>query len=369
MSDVNEEMKSTAFFAIKSAKERFGQDLDYSTQSITRLENLLGHIYWGFSNHTKDEGENGVIFNTAIIWGSYLGEYMRLIWGGTWVVKGGVDPVISIDSIEFSPISMVYQKITSQPDYSLEDYLMEAKRIIDSTAVVAKQAPPIQTLPVQAQAVPAKSLQAESIDDISELRAEIPVIQADKPRSFDKRILFGLAGVGGILLLTLAFIIVYKIINAGGVPASGLVATSTGSDPAGIGLVVSSTATPTSTDTQTPTVTVLPTYTPRPTDTQTPTNTPNLTETQIAGFTPTETQTPVPATPTRRPTNTRTPTTPTDTHVPSTEIPPSTWTPRPPHRPIHLSRSYCNPVESVLIAYKLVLIHRFPLPQISPALG
>ena len=343
MSDVNEEMKSTAFFAIKSAKERFGQDLDYSTQSITRLENLLGHIYWGFSNHTKDEGENGVIFNTAIIWGSYLGEYMRLIWGGTWVVKGGVDPVISIDSIEFSPISMVYQKITSQPDYSLEDYLMEAKRIIDSTAVVAKQAPPLQTLPVQAQAVPAKSLQAESIDDISELRAEIPVIQADKPRSFDKRLLFGLAGVGGILLLALAFIIVYKIINAGGTPAYGLVPTLTGSDPAGIGLVVSSTATPTSTDTQTPTVTLPPTYTPRPTDTQTPTNTPNLTETQIAGFTPTETQTPVPATPTRRPTNTRTPTTPTDTHVPSTEIPPSTWTPHPPtNTPVPIVLQSCS---------------------------
>ena len=89
MSDVNEEMKSTAYFAIKSAKDRYGQNLDFSAQSIPRLENLLGHIYWGFSNHTKDEGENGVIFNTAIIWGSYLGEYMRLMWGGKWVVKGG----------------------------------------------------------------------------------------------------------------------------------------------------------------------------------------------------------------------------------------------------------------------------------------
>ena len=330
MSDVNEEMKSTAFFAIKSAKERFGQDLDYSTQSITRLENLLGHIYWGFSNHTKDEGENGVIFNTAIIWGSYLGEYMRLIWGGKWIVRGGVDPIISIDNIEFSPISMVYQKITSQPDYSLEGYLMEAKRTIDSTAVVPKPAPPVQAQPVQPQAVEAKSLEAQSIDDIGELRAEIPIILDDKPRTFNKRVLFGLAGVGGILLFTLAFIIVYKLINAGGTPASGLVATSTGSDPAGIGLVISFTATPTLIDTQTPTVSLLPTYTPKPTDTQTPTNTPDLTETLIAGFTPTETQTPVPATPTRLPTNTRTPKTPTDTHIPSTEIPPSTWTPQPP---------------------------------------
>ena len=316
MSDVNEEMKSTAYFAIKSAKERFGQDLDYTTQSIPRLENLLGHIYWGFSNHAKDEGENGVIFNTAIIWGSYLGEYMRLIWGGKWVVKGGVDPIISIDKIEFSPISMIYQKITSQPDYSLEDYLMETKRTIES-AVVHPEPPQQQPQP---QPVP---------DDLRQLQEEVPIIESTIPRRIDKRILFGLAGIGGILVITLAVIIGFKLIKPSGLPAIGLEATVTSSDPAGALEETLASATYSLTDTRTPTVTLFPTYTPRPTDTQIPSNTPDLTKTMIAGFTPTETQTPVPATPTRLPTNTRTPKTPTDTHVPSTEIPPSTWTPRP----------------------------------------
>lgn len=67
MSNINDEMKTTAEYAIKAANQRFKQELDYSDQSIAKLDQILERIYWGFSNHPKDEGEGGVIYNTAII--------------------------------------------------------------------------------------------------------------------------------------------------------------------------------------------------------------------------------------------------------------------------------------------------------------
>src|SRR4030042_3937938 len=100
MSTINDEMKATAEYAIKAAEQRFQQELDYSEQSIATLDNILEQIYWGFSFHPKDEAEGGLIYNTAMIWGSYLGEYLRLKWGGTWTLKGS-DRIISITNIEF----------------------------------------------------------------------------------------------------------------------------------------------------------------------------------------------------------------------------------------------------------------------------
>ncbi len=148
-------------------------------------------------------------------------------------------------------------------------------------------------------------------------------------RSFNKRLLFGLAGIGAILFVTLAVIIGYKIITAGSSSAHGVVPTTTSSDPTNTPGVTAAIIAPITTETQTPTVTLFPTYTPRPSATQVSSKTPNLTETLAAAFTPTGTQTPLPPTPTRTPTRTRTPVTPTDTHIPQTEAPPATITPRP----------------------------------------
>ena len=67
MIDINEEMKTAADTAIKSAKESFGQELDYSEESIEKLDNLLGQIYQSFSNHELDEETSNEILDTAII--------------------------------------------------------------------------------------------------------------------------------------------------------------------------------------------------------------------------------------------------------------------------------------------------------------
>jgi hypothetical protein len=306
MSDVYKEMKTTADYAIKEAKERFRLELDFSEQSISKLEKILDQIYWVFFNHTKGEWEDGAILNTATIWGSYLGEYMRLKWGGTWILKGS-DPLLSIINNEFSPISLVYQMITSHPEYSLENYLNETKSIIYTSVINPQQS-------------------RYPSENISQLIKQISNKQSIKPVIIDKHLLFTLAGIVGLLLITLASIIGYKIIKAGSISVIGSIASATSSNtniPLEKTLV-----TPTPYSTNTPTVTLVPTYTPKPTITPRASYTPYPTYTQIATLTPTETQKPFVPTSSRAPTKSPTsvPYNPTATHIPSTELPPPTAT-------------------------------------------
>ena len=306
MSDVNDEMKAVADYAIKSAKERFGQVLDFSEQSIALLENILEKIYWGFSSHPKEDGKGGVIFNTAVIWGSYLGEYMRLKWGGKWVLKGS-DPLVSITNNEFSPINLVYQKITIHPEYRLENYLSETNRKLYKSAINPKQS------------------QSQS-ENISQPKKQVSIKQSKKPVTIDKRLIYTLAGIGGVFLVIVASIIGYSMIKSGGLAAFGFIASATISNtdiPLAETLV---TATSSSTSTQVPTTTTMPTYTPNPTITPSPSYTPSLTYTQIPTLAPTDTQTPFIPTKTRTPRNTPT-SVPTDTAIPPTQPPPPTVPP------------------------------------------
>jgi hypothetical protein len=301
MSDVNDEMKAVADYAIKSAKERFGQVLDFSEQSIALLENILEKIYWGFSSYPKEEEKGGVIFNTAVIWGSFLGEYMRLKWGGKWVLKGS-DPLVSITNIEFSPINLIYQKITTHPEYRVENYLSEANRKLYKSAINPKQSQSLS-------------------ENIRLPKKQVSTKPSKKPVAINKRLLFTLAGIGGILLVLVAYIIGYSMIKPGGISAFGLIAPATSLNtniPLAETLV---TATSSSTSTQVPTATPMPTYTPNPTITPRPSYTPSLTYTQIPTLAPTDTQTPFVPTRTRTPRNTPT-SVPTDTAIPPTQPPP-----------------------------------------------
>lgn len=305
-------MKVTADYAITIAKERYGLQLDYSEESLTQLDKLLEKIYWGFSSHSKDEGEGGLIFNTAIIWGSYLGEYMRLKWGGTWILKG-TERRISITSIEFSPINLVFQKITSHPEYSVDNYVQESKKVIYTSVIHPKKTQVVSETAAQPTPTP------------------VPERPARKPVHIDKRYVYIGAGVMGIIIIIVGCVGGYALVSSGGLPAFGLLAKMTNTSTSTPQPVILATDTPAPTSTSSATMTQLPTYTPKPTKTPRPSPTPTMTYTETPTPSPTETEY-IPPTRTRtpkptstsvpiRPTNT--PVTPTDTVAPTdTEAPP-----------------------------------------------
>jgi len=171
LSDINYQIQQKADLAIKSAKDSFGQELDYSEQSIAMLDNILMQIYSSQSNLPKNDETNNTINDTAALWGSFLGEYMCRKWGGSWILKGS-ERLITILNIEFSPISFIYQKLTSHPEYSVEIYLFETKKIIYLSVINPK---PSQSMP----------------DNVGQPENAIPisVFQSTKKVALDKRFL------------------------------------------------------------------------------------------------------------------------------------------------------------------------------------
>jgi hypothetical protein len=312
MAEINDEMKEMADYAVKSAKDRYKKDLDFSEQSITILDNILTKIYWGFSGRTDDGGETGLVYNTALIWGSYLGEFMIFKWGGKWILKGS-ERLVSINNIEFSPIKVIFQKISDRPQLSVEDYINDAKRIIYTSVVN----------PQNVQNVAKKN---------ERIREQIAVTPVKQPVSIDRRTFYIIGGIVGALVIIAGIVIGYTILRPRGVPAMGADMTST-STSTQLSTQVPSSATLAASDTPIPTITPLPTYTTLPTETASPSFTPSLTFTELPSSTPTDTETPIP-TNTPRPTFTRTytPIPPSKTPNPptSTNPPPPTNTQPPP---------------------------------------
>jgi hypothetical protein len=306
MADINSEMKALADFAIKSAGDRYQLDLDYSEQSISRLETILEKIYWGFSGRTELEGEGGLINSTSSIWGSYLGEFMIKRWGGSWNLKGS-RPVVTISEVDFSPISYVYQKIIGRVRDNVGDYLFDVNRTIK----------PLVTDPAQNYTQPIREKIIFDQDDDEQIK---------KGKSDNKTLLEIIGAITGIVLILVLLVVGYIWINTNRIGAIGV-------DP-----VISPTNTfaftATTIPSDTPTITTLPTYTPRPSATPRPTNTPTQTATATATATFTQTNSP---TPTRRRstlTTTRTATReviyPTNTQTPRFETPTPTVTTPPP---------------------------------------
>ena len=313
MAEINEEMKEMADYAVKSAKDRYKKDLDFSEQSLIVLDNILTKIYWGFSGRTDNGGEGGLVYNTALIWGSYLGEYLIFKWGGNWILKGA-DRLVSINDIVFSPIKLIYQKISDHPEYSVEDYINDTKRIIYSSVVN----------PQNVQYLAKKN---------ERIKEQISVKPTKKSVSIDRRTIYIIGGILGALVIIAGLITGYTIIRSGGLPAFGLAKEATSTNTATF-TQVPPTATLQLTDTPVPTITPLPTYTPQPTETPNPTFTSSPTSTEIPSPTPTDTETPFIPTNTPRPTFTRTftPAPPTRTPIPPTptNVQPPTSTQPPP---------------------------------------
>ncbi|MBK9006807.1 MAG: hypothetical protein IPM31_07405 [Anaerolineae bacterium] len=199
MTNVKDEMKATTDYAIKLAKEKFGQDLDISERSIGKLDDLLSQAYQNLSSRMKDEKTNLAISRTANIWGTYLGEIMRHEFGGSWVLRGS-ERFIAIKGFEFWPIDFVFWKITSHPEYSARGFFAETSKKIISSQV---ERPQSQYRP----------------EFINSPQAQSPVNKQQNAFTIDKKVIFAFAGIGGALLLAVICVIGFLLLRGSGISA------------------------------------------------------------------------------------------------------------------------------------------------------
>jgi hypothetical protein len=116
--DFDYAMQVVAKEAVKRAKAQYKVDLDFSSSSIDRIEEMLGRIH---EDHLKKPLTEKELSLQSIRWGAYIGEVLKKFEPGKWrrgseKVGPGTMPVVFESALEAFPCSWAYKRIADGPD-------------------------------------------------------------------------------------------------------------------------------------------------------------------------------------------------------------------------------------------------------------
>jgi len=124
--DLGSMMEGYARAAAELGRSEFKQKLDFSSESIDALDEILVRV--GESPELELEFE-------VRLWGSYLGEVLRRRYAGTWEMTqypGGMAsvPAIEVRASRLFPLMKVYRRLTQGDEEDLRAfYAMVTERL------------------------------------------------------------------------------------------------------------------------------------------------------------------------------------------------------------------------------------------------
>lgn len=111
--NVSQTMMECAATAVEIAKSEFETVLDFSEDSIQKIEQILDSFTKSLTSHTKtrflqrDFLRNQFVFGAFIV-GGYVGEVIRRNFGGEWIIESspeGNDSVaLKINGLKIFPV-------------------------------------------------------------------------------------------------------------------------------------------------------------------------------------------------------------------------------------------------------------------------
>ena len=119
-------MEGYAHAAAELAKREFKQKLDFTSESIDSLDDILVQV--------GESPELDLDFEVRL-WGSYLGEVLRRRYAGTWEMTqypGGMVavPAIEVRASRLFPLMKVYRRLTLGDEEDLRAfYTMVTERL------------------------------------------------------------------------------------------------------------------------------------------------------------------------------------------------------------------------------------------------
>ena len=116
--DLGSMMEGYAHAAAELARSHFGLKLDFTSESVDSLDEIL--VLVGESPELDLEFE-------VRLWGSYLGELLRRRYAGTWEMApypGGPDAVPSIEvrGSRLFPLMKVFRRLTEGSEVDLKSF-------------------------------------------------------------------------------------------------------------------------------------------------------------------------------------------------------------------------------------------------------
>jgi len=122
--ELDQLMQQAASDAVDYAQQQFQQKLDFSTDSITQIDELIGQLA---QRHRQKPLTDAEVFTLSNLFGAYLGLVFQKTVGGEWVYHDADQqaPFTSLHygNREYAFASVVYHKLTINPEVMLREYL------------------------------------------------------------------------------------------------------------------------------------------------------------------------------------------------------------------------------------------------------
>jgi len=123
-------MESYAETAVRVAMDDHGMTLDYSAESIPRLETVLAARIPVKSSEQEE---------ATRVWGGYFGEIFRRRWPAEWIMAvypGGqfAMPALEIGGSQIYPLLKVFRRLTMGPGEDLSAFFAKVAGALEGKA-------------------------------------------------------------------------------------------------------------------------------------------------------------------------------------------------------------------------------------------
>jgi hypothetical protein len=158
---ITDVMRAHAADAAEYARQRFRMELDQSLGSLERVDRILAAMYFdlprSFMRKLLSRGpSHEQVWAWSKMWGGYVGEVLRLKWGGHWKSSlrpgGGAQVSLEIAGHRYYPIDEIHQRLLHGRGRGM-GALEFHQRVIDELTAVAT-APPGAAPPLSPPRVP-----------------------------------------------------------------------------------------------------------------------------------------------------------------------------------------------------------------------
>ena len=112
--EVAAELRGRARQALLTAAQDYHTALDFSPESVERVEEILGKIH---ERHLQSPLSNSELVKESLKWGAYIGEVIKTVRPCQWAIDStgggaGSFPIVYADKSESFPIGWCHKRIT-----------------------------------------------------------------------------------------------------------------------------------------------------------------------------------------------------------------------------------------------------------------
>jgi hypothetical protein len=124
---LNQLMRESAEDAIKTSREEFGIELDFSSKSIALVDAIISKFLDVYNDQVL---EDKTVFTICNMYGAYIGEVFRKLAGGQWEYNLQDEEAPSImlmyQDKKFAFAGICYERLVNGNNVSVERYFTEA---------------------------------------------------------------------------------------------------------------------------------------------------------------------------------------------------------------------------------------------------